>query len=237
MHFETQLLPTQNGRSGSLQSVAMAHSTHALDTQIGVVVPAHAPTSVALHGLHGPPAHAGLAELWHSGAVPEPRSPAHAVQTLPEHTGFAGSLQSVGPRQATHMLVAVLQTGVAVPVQALLLVALHCTQAPLLAAAGSVTHTGVVWLHSNVVVGGPKSPSQPTHVFVAALHEPVAPVQAPVFVASHWTHPPSVHTGKPELGQAAAPPEPKLPEHGPQPPPAVQMGRPGGQFVTPGTHV
>jgi hypothetical protein len=165
--------------------------------------------------------------------MPEPRSPTHAVQTLPEQTGFVGSLQSVGPRQATHVLVARLQTGVAVPVQALLLVALHCAHAP------PTWHTGVAWLHSNGVVGGPKSPSQPTHVFVAGLHEPVAPVHAVVCVESHWTHPPSLHTGKPAVGHAAVPAEPKLPEQGPQPPPAVHVGRPGGQpvGVAAGLHV
>lgn len=101
--------------------------------------------------------------------------------------------------QSTHVLVAVLHTAVGAT-QALVLVALHCTHAP--AFAPAVTQTGVVALHSNGVVGGPKSPSQPLQVLVVGSQEPVAPVHAPVCVASHWTQPPSLQTGKPASGQA-----------------------------------
>lgn len=233
VHFETHLSPTQNGAANPHWAMEV-HSTHLSNamSQTGVA-PEQAVASVALHWRHEPATHAGAVALVHCDGVPEPRLPSHGEHTLFVQIGVAAPHceESV---QLTHVLVAVLQTDVG-SLQAVAFEALHCTHAP--AFPPDVRHTGVTALHSNGVVGGPKSPSQPTHVFVAALHEPVAPVHAPVCVASHWTHPPSLQTGKPALGHAVAPPEPKFPEHGPQPPAAVQMGRPGGQLVTPGTHV
>ncbi len=188
---------------------------------------------MALHWRHVPPTHAGAVALKHADVAPEPRLPLHAVQTLFVQIGVAAPHWELSV-QSTHVLVAVLHTAVGAT-HALVFVALHCTHAP--AFGPAVTHTGVAALHSNGVVGGPKSPSQPLHVLVVGSQEPVLPVHAPVCVESHCTQPPSLQTGKPASGHACAPPDPKLPTHGPQPPPAVQMGRPGGQFVTPGTHV
>ena len=233
VHFDTHLSPTQNGAAAPHWATDV-HSTHLFKavSQTGVI-PEQAVESVPLHWRHEPATHAGDVALAHCEVEPEPKFPSHGVHTLFVQIGVAAPHceESV---QFTHVLVATLHTDVG-SLQAVVLEALHCTHAPAL--APDVRHTGVVALHSNVVVGGPKSPSQPTHVLVAGLHEPVAPVHAPVCVGSHWTHPPSWHTGKAEVGHAVALPEPKFPEHGPQPPPAVQMGRPGGQLVTPGTHV
>lgn len=146
---------------------------------------------------------------------------------------------TVEDTQLTHVSVVVSQTGVPLrlghtPVFSVGPTCAHCTQAPL------PRQTGVAVLQRKSGLGTgsePLSPLQPWHVFVVVLQEPVFPVHAVVFDASHWTHPPSLQTGKPASGHAVAPPEPKLPEQGPQPPSAVQMGRPGGQLFAPGVHV
>lgn len=146
---------------------------------------------------------------------------------------------AVEDTQLTQVSVAVSQTGVALrlghtPFFNVPPTCAHCTQPPVERQIG----VAVLQRKSGLGVGRePLSPLQPWHVFVVVLQEPVLPVHAVVFDASHWTHPPSLHTGKPALGQAVAPPEPKLPEHGPQPPSAVQIGRPGGQLFRPGVHV
>lgn len=191
-------------------------------TVLQTVPPVQASESVALHCLQAPPTHAGSGAVGHSGLAPVTRSALQAEQTLPVHTGAVDGHceESV---QFTHVFVARLQTEVA-PVQALVLPALHWTQAP------EARQAGFAALHSKGVVGGPKSPSQPTQLFVAGLQAPVAPLQEPGFVAVHSTQPPLTQIGKPALGHAPAPPAPKLPLQGPQPA-ASQMGRPGGQFA------
>lgn len=194
------------------------------------VAPLHALESVVLHWRHAPPTQAGAGAVGHSGALPERRFPAHCVHTLPVQMG-ADAGHCAFAVQLTHVFVAKLQTAVA-PVHAAVFPTSHCAHPPV------PRHTGLSCGHSNGVVGGPKSPSHPTHVLVAGSHDPVLPVQFPVCVASHWTQPPSLHTGKPAEGHAPMPPG-KLDVHGPHPPVTSQTGKPGGHSLLPniGPHV
>jgi hypothetical protein len=109
--------------------------------------------------------------------------------------------------------------------------AVHSTHAPV------PRHTGFVCGQWKVLFDV-KSPSHPTQVLFSTSQDPAGGTQLSVCVASHWTHAPFLHTGKPAVGHAPKPPG-KFELHGPHPPLASQMGRPGGHSLLPkpGPHV
>jgi hypothetical protein len=181
-------------------SLSAEHFRHAfvVVAQMGVV-PEHVLLSV--HCTQAPVvAHAVRPENAEQSAVPvQPRHVFVAVAQI----GFAPE-QAAFVRHSTHAFVVVLQTLVA-PVHLVALVAVHCTQAPVVAQAAragsfktahSVSPTQA-W-HFSVVPQIGVAPEQVaaevhcTQVFVVVSHAGVAPVHAVVaVVAVHCTHWPS----------------------------------------------
>jgi len=121
----------------------------------------------------------------------------HARHTLPSHTGVAPE-HSVSLLHCTQRLLMALQSGVP-PVQAMVLIAVHCTQRP-----EAVLQAGVSPPQSMSFMQGRhslrsqtgRSPGHCelvrhcTHTLVVSLHCDVAPEQAMVEPAVHWTQAP-----------------------------------------------
>jgi hypothetical protein len=69
----------------------------------------HALEFVPLHCLHAPAMQTGAPAVGHSALAAEPKSPLQFVQTLPEQTGFVGSLHCEEFTHATQRWLVVLQ--------------------------------------------------------------------------------------------------------------------------------
>jgi hypothetical protein len=193
------------GAPHSLSPSVSVHPHVPLARQMGLIPPQR----VALVAEHSVQAPASGPDFWHAGRAGSGQSGApsfwHATQVFVfvSQTGFVPEHCAL-VRQPTHMLVVVLHTGVA-PMQAVVLVAEHCPQAPF-------------GRHAGEPAGHCASFMQPWHIPFVMLQTGVVPVHCvpevhcthvPVFVLqtgvppehwlsmTHWTHVPVIglHTG------------------------------------------
>lgn len=157
-----------------------------------------------------------VTHLPHEPALP----PAELQYGFPAVGHACVAAVALSPLHAAHVFVGTSHVGV-VPLHAVAFVAEHATHSPVARQAGAAP----VW-HSRVAPE-PLSPLQVAHVFVAMLHDGIAPAQAVVFVAEHCTHWPLVHTGV-VAPHGAAVAVPLSPVHATQAP-LAQMGKPPEQ--------
>lgn len=121
------------------------------------------------------------------------------------------AVEPYSPLQPAQVFVVGSHDGVA-PVHAVAFVAEHCAQAPV------VRHAGCAAVGQDFVAPEPLSPLHGAHLFVAASHAGVAPVQS-VDPGVQPTHMPAEQTGA-VAGHGAVAPLPASPLHCTHAPPA-----------------
>jgi hypothetical protein len=204
-------------------------------TQTGVA-PLHAVELVPAHCRHWPATHAGVVALGQGSVEPDALSPLQAWQTwiVASQTGaLAGHSELVEQAQIP---VAVLQVG-AVALQALLLVAEHCAQAPVPRHAGEEAEGHArdaaaplsplqVWqvLFPVSQTGAPDGQLalevQP-HVLLEVLQLGLLLEHAVVLASEHWAQRPATQAGSAEVEQGRVAAEPWSPLHAWQMPSVV----------------